>query len=87
LLCKKIVIKHKTGLHARPAAVFVDQASQFESAITIMLGEREANAKSIISVMTLGVGPEEEIIIKAEGVDEEEAISRLVMLIENDFII
>ncbi|WP_313685796.1 HPr family phosphocarrier protein [Halobellus marinus] len=80
-----VVVHHETGLHARPASKFVQTASQFESEIQIRKDGEEANAKSSIAVISLGVGPGEEIQITAEGDDSEAAIERLVELVESDF--
>ena len=68
-----LVIHNETGLHARPAKTFVGVAKQFKSKIKIAHGKREVNAKSLISVLTLGVRHEGEIRISIEGEDEDEA--------------
>lgn len=73
-----VEITNKTGLHARPAAQFVQKAGQFDSKINIVFEEKEVNAKSIMGVMSLGVGKGNQILIKAEGDDESEAIQELV---------
>lgn len=78
---KKVVLKNKTGLHARPAALFVQKAGQFTSDVSITLGSKEVNAKSIMGVMSLGAGPGSEIIIKAEGEDAQQAVDALAELI------
>ena len=79
---KKVIVQNKTGLHARPAALFVQKASQFSSDINLVKGEKEISAKSIMGVMSLAVGQGTEIIIKAEGDDAQQAIDALVELIE-----
>ncbi|HOC05975.1 MAG: HPr family phosphocarrier protein [Bacillota bacterium] len=78
---KKVVIKNKTGLHARPAALFVQKAGQFSSDVSITLGDKEVNAKSIMGVMSLGAGPGSEILIKAEGEDAQQAVDTLAEII------
>ena len=85
MITKKVVVKHKVGLHARPASVFVQTAAKFESDITVSCEERNANAKSILTVLTLGAHKGVEITIAAEGVDAEEAVNALVELVENNF--
>lgn len=80
---EKITIMNKTGLHARPAADFVKTAKNFISRITVVCEGNEANAKSIISIMTLGAGQGKEITIKAEGADEEEAVAALVEVVKH----
>jgi phosphocarrier protein HPr len=81
----KVLIKNKVGLHARPASLFVQTANKFKSAITAIHGERKANAKSILSVLTLGADQGAELILQVEGEDAEEAVQALVSLIESNF--
>jgi phosphotransferase system HPr (HPr) family protein len=70
------------GLHARPAAQFVKTAKRFSSEIVVVnRGGREANAKSSLKIMTLGAKKGDEITIRAEGDDAEEAVEALVELI------
>lgn len=79
----KIKIKNKTGLHARPAAKFVETAKKFKSDITVFKGDRSANAKNILQVLALGIDCGDEIILRVEGEDEEIAVKELVYLLEN----
>src|SRR3954470_17975511 len=72
-----LIIRNKTGLHARPARVFVDIAKQFQSTIRIGHGEKLVNAKSMISVLTLGVGSGQHILIDVDGADEAAAVAAL----------
>ncbi len=81
----KVLIKNRVGLHARPASLFVQTANKFKSVITAIHGERKANAKSILSVLTLGADQGAELILQAEGEDAEEAVQALVNLIESNF--
>lgn len=78
-------IKNRVGLHARPASVFVREASKFKSAITVIHGDKQANAKSILSVLTLGVNQDTVISIRAEGEDAEEALKALMALNESNY--
>jgi phosphotransferase system HPr (HPr) family protein len=80
-----LTIRHKVGLHARPAALFVQTAKQFHSDITIAHGEREANAKSILKILALGAEQGAVVTICAEGEDADQALAALGALIENDF--
>jgi phosphocarrier protein FPr len=68
-----LVIHNATGLHARPARVFVDIAKQFTSSIQIQYGEKRVNAKSMIAVLTLGVPRNQRIQIDIHGEDEAAA--------------
>ncbi len=77
------VIKNSIGLHARPAALFVKKAAEFDSTIKIIKDQKEADAKSIISIMALGVFKGTKITIKAEGADEESAITELTALLDS----
>lgn len=83
MLSKKVVVKNKTGLHARPAALFVQTAGRFLSDITVEKDNKKVNAKSIMGIMALGVSQGEEIIITARGEDEKEAIETLIDLVQN----
>ena len=81
----EVTIKHETGLHARPAALFVNTAKKFASRITVSHGGKEADAKSILSVMGLGVKSEAAVVICADGPDESDAIQQLKALVESNF--
>ncbi len=81
----KVTIKHEVGLHARPAAQFVKTASKYTSDVTLSYDGKTKNAKSILGVLSMGVGANAEITIQAEGDDEEEVINALAELINNNF--
>ena len=80
---KSFVIKNETGLHARPASLFVQKAAKYKSVIKVQKDGKEANAKSIISVLSLGASKGSEILISADGVDAEEAVDGLIELLDN----
>ena len=65
-----VVIQNPTGLHARPAKVFVNTARQYESDIRVEHGSKKVNTKSLISMLTLGVGSGSQIRILVDGADE-----------------
>ena len=73
----EIVIQNRTGLHARPAKVLVNLAKQFKSNISLLHGAKRANAKSMVSVLTLGAVNGSGITVQANGVDEEKAIAEI----------
>lgn len=77
-------ITAETGIHARPATQLVNKAGQFESEITLDYNGKSVNLKSIMGVMSLGVGQGAEVTIKAEGPDEKEAITALDEVIKKD---
>ena len=80
-----LVVQNKMGLHARPAANFVQTANQFQADITVQKGKATANAKSINQVATLGVRQGESIVITAVGSDSAEAIEALDKLAAENF--
>jgi len=77
MVTKKFKVIDAMGLHARPAAKLVHAASQFQSEISIESNGKKVNLKSIMGVMSLGVGQGAEITISAEGNDEVEALTSL----------
>ena len=82
---QNIEIINKLGMHARAAAQFVQLASGFNSHIEIEKDGRRVNGKSIMGVMMLAAGKGSEIILYADGEDENESIQKLVELINNRF--
>ena len=84
---RKVTVQNRTGLHARPASDFIACASKFKSRITIKRvgDEDDANAKSIVMLLSLGLGQGTEVELTAKGEDEVEAVDALVALIESKF--
>ena len=78
-------ITHAVGLHARPAALFVQTAKRFAATITVRTGDRQANAKSMVQVLTLAANQGSELIIHAEGTDADQALHTLGDLIAANF--
>src|SRR6266852_913069 len=76
-----LIIQNRTGLHARPAKALVNLAKQFKSDINLQHGAKRANAKSMISVLTLGVVSGSGITVQANGVDEDKAIAEIAAAI------
>ncbi len=72
-----LVINNPTGLHARPAKTFVTLAKQYKSDIRVQHGEKVANAKSLISMLTLGAESGSQIRIMVDGEDEDAALAEL----------
>lgn len=72
---KKMTINIPTGLEARPVAILVQVASKFESSIYIECENKKVNAKSIMGMMSLGLVSGEDVIVSANGNDENEAVS------------
>ncbi len=85
MLQKDVIIKNKFGLHARPAAVFVQTASKFKSKIKILKDSQEVDGKSIMGIMTLAANAGSTITLVADGEDESQALEVLDKLIEGGF--
>ncbi|RKX95253.1 MAG: phosphocarrier protein HPr [Spirochaetes bacterium] len=81
---KDVIIKNKTGLHARPAAILVQTANKFESDIFLEKDGDRVNAKSIMGVMMLAAAEGSKIKIIAEGNDEKEAVETIFNLLESN---
>lgn len=84
LIRKKLTVKNKQGLHARPAALFVQIANKFDSRITVIRDEEEVNGKSIMGILMLGAEKDSQIIIEIEGEDAHLAMLELEQLITNE---
>ena len=83
---KAVVIKNKQGLHARPAALFVQIANKFTSEITIAKGRHKINGKSIMGIMMLAAGAGSKVTIVANGDDADKAVVELEKLLLTDDI-
>lgn len=86
---KQTELKNVSGLHARPASDFVALAKTFESKVTVKRLDTEdavaTNAKSIIKILAQGLSVNTPIEIAAEGADEQEAVEKLVALVDSKF--
>ncbi len=84
MISVKVKLLNKVGLHARPAALFVQTAKKFKSNITVIntKNDQSANAKSILEILALGADYGDEIIIQASGPDEEDAVRELLDLLD-----
>ncbi len=74
---KDMTIRIEGGLEARPIAMLVQIASQYDSHIYIETGDKRVNAKSIMGMMSLGLGSGEEVSVLAEGNDEDAAVENI----------
>ena len=79
---KEIVVNNPTGLHARPASMLVRLASKYKSQISIRYNDKMINARSVLSVMGAGISSGAQLVIMAEGADEQEAVDAVCNLIE-----
>ena len=82
---KKFVISNKLGLHARPAALFVQTANRFKCDIEVIKGRQKVNGKSIMGIMTLAAGMGTSISVKTTGEDAALAMEEISKLIGNNF--
>lgn len=83
MVSKTIKVNLAADAEARPVAVLVQKASQFDSKVYIQSGDRKINAKSIMGMMSLGLAQNEEVIVSAEGTDEAEAVENLTDYLRN----
>jgi len=84
LIKKKLIVKNKQGLHARPAALFVQVANKFDARITVRRDDEEVNGKSIMGILMLGAEKGSSIVIEAEGDDASAALLELEKIVTNE---
>lgn len=77
MITKDIVINIPNGLEARPVALLVQVASQYECSIHVISNEKKVNAKSIMGMMSMGISAGETVTVTADGPDEEAAIENI----------
>lgn len=83
---RTFTLTNATGLHARPASVFVQTVQKFPGTdVYVRKGEREVNARSLLSVLSLGISQGESITIRCQGPQENEALAALAALVEGGF--
>ena len=88
MVSKETTIINATGLHARPASVFVSEARKYECSVTIKdLGKGTApvNAKSIMMILAAGMGSGTKVEIACDGPDEQAALDALIALVDSGF--
>jgi catabolite repression HPr-like protein len=83
---KNVTVQLKTGLQARPAALFVQEANRFTSDVFVEKDGKKVNAKSIMGIMSLAIGSGAELIISVNGSDENEAVEALAAFVEKEQI-
>ncbi len=84
LIKKELIVKNKQGLHARPAAIFVQIANKFDARITVRRNAEEVNGKSIMGILMLGAEKGSLIIIEADGADAQKALEELEKIISSE---
>lgn len=80
---RHITLLNDTGLHARPASMIVKEAAKYDSEIKIIKNEKEYNAKSIMSILSMGAAKGDHLIIRGIGKDAEKAVEELGCFIES----
>lgn len=81
LLKRTVSVIHRQGLHARPAALFVQKAQQFSSRVTVKKGRKIVDGKSIMGLLTLAAGPGARVSIIVDGADAPTALDALVRMV------
>ncbi|MBI4972666.1 MAG: HPr family phosphocarrier protein [Candidatus Omnitrophica bacterium] len=84
LVKKKLLVKNKQGLHARPAALFVQVANKFDARIKVSRDQESVNGKSIMGILMLGAEKGSTIVIEAEGEDAHLAIVELEKIVGSE---
>ena len=83
MVTKEVKVSNSKGLHARPATLLVRKAASFKSDIGIEFMGKKANIKSLIGILSLGVGPDTIVNVIANGADEKLALEEIVKLIKS----
>ncbi len=81
---KQVVVKLKSGLQARQAALFVQEANRHSADVFLQKDDKKVNAKSIMGIMSLAIARGTSVILSAEGNDEQQALEKLAGIIENE---
>lgn len=85
-IVQEVTVKSAQGLHARPAAMFVQIASRYNSTVTIHRDDEKINGKSIMGILTLGIQPGTIIRLDIEGEDAQEVFDELAELLTKEVI-
>lgn len=80
----EVVIKNPQGLHARPAATFVQIASKYNANIALQKGDERVNGKSIMGILTLGIEQNAKVVLEADGDDADEVVAELTQLLTKE---
>lgn len=83
MISETVKVNLAADAEARPVAVLVQKASQFESKVYIQAGDKKINAKSIMGMMSLGLAQDTEVVVYAEGEDAQAAVDELVAYLQN----
>ena len=81
---QQVKVELKTGLQARQAALFVQDANRYQADVYLQKDEKKVNAKSIMGIMSLAISKGSTVVISAEGSDEEQAVAGLIAMIQKE---
>ena len=84
MISKEVVVRCESGLHNRQATYFVQKANEFECGVWVESGSRKMNAKSLLGIMSLGIGTGATVVLTADGSGAENAIEALEGLLLRD---
>lgn len=84
MIVREVTIKNLSGLQSKSAAIFIQKASNYKSCIWITKEDRRANAKSLLGVLSLNIGPDTKLSLSFEGDDEVEAAEELEKYLVSD---
>ena len=84
LIEKKFIIQNEQGLHARPAAIFVQIANKYDSEVIVKKGKLEVNGKSIMGILMLAAGKGAQVTLKVDGEDAEKAMAELEQVLAGE---
>lgn len=79
---RQVTVTHPEGLHARPAAELAKAAARFQSRVEVVVGSQAANARSVLSLLKLGIKSGQSVMLRVEGEDAETALNQLAGLLE-----
>ena len=84
MFSKEIIVRCESGLHNKQATYFVQKANEFNCNIWLESGNRKMNAKSLLGIMSLGIVTGAQVVLSAEGTDEQAAVNALEDLLQRD---
>lgn len=84
MFTKEVTVTNQVGLYARPATFFIQKANEFKSTILVEKEDRRVNAKSLLGILSLGIGKDSVITLSADGPDAEEAVNALIELVTSN---
>ncbi len=81
---KEIVVKNKQGLHARPAAMFIQIVSKYNANVVLQKDKERVNGRSIMGILTLGAEENSKLIVEADGDDAQDVINEIEKLLSQE---